>query len=129
MKFTDLDVWREAHELTLLIYMLTKKFPREELYALTTQIRRAAVSIESCIAEGFSRYHFKDRLNLYYDACGSIAELQSQAVIAKDLDYIQEEDLQKVQKKSERVQIILAGLIRSTQDLAKKKKSGIFAEV
>ncbi len=51
--FTDLDVWKEAHALTLLIYSLTKKFPKEELYGLTSQIKRAIISVESCIAEGF----------------------------------------------------------------------------
>jgi len=62
-KFTDLKVWKEAHKLTLLIYEITQKFPRTEIYGLTNQLRRAAVSIKSCIAEGYNRFHYKDRLN------------------------------------------------------------------
>lgn len=61
--FTDLEAWKEAHKLTLLIYKATKLFPESELFGLTSQLRRAAVSVESCIAEGFTRYHYKDRMN------------------------------------------------------------------
>jgi four helix bundle protein len=128
MKFTDLEVWKEAHQLTLLVYTLTKKFPKEEVYALTNQIRRAVVSIESCIAEGFSRYHFKDRLNLYYDAGGSLAEVESQSITAKDLEYISELELKQVVEKAATVHMLLGGLIRSTQHLANNKKSGILAD-
>lgn len=119
-KFTDLEAWKEAHKLTLLIYRLTKKFPRDELYGLTSQLRRATVSIESCIAEGFSRYHFKDRLNFYYDARGSISEVQSQSITAKDLGYLTKENLEAVFDQSEKTGIILGGLIRSTENLSKK---------
>ena len=84
-KFTDLEVWKSAHNLTLGIYQITNSFPKSEVYGLTSQIRRAAVSVESCVAEGFSRYHYKDRLRFYYDARGSISEVQSQLITAKDL--------------------------------------------
>uniref|UniRef100_A0A831Z2Z7 Four helix bundle protein n=1 Tax=candidate division WWE3 bacterium TaxID=2053526 RepID=A0A831Z2Z7_UNCKA len=56
--FTDLDVWKETHQLVLGIYQITKSFPKQEIYGLTNQIRRSAVSIESNIAEGFNRYHY-----------------------------------------------------------------------
>lgn len=120
MKFTDLDAWKEAHLLTLLIYDLTRKFPKEELYGLISQLKRAAVSVESCIAEGFHRYHFKDRLNFYYDSRGSIAEVQTQLMIAKDLKFITESEFNKAFEKAEKVGIILSGLIKATQNLAKK---------
>lgn len=94
-KFTDLEVWKEAHKLVLLIYRVTQTFPKEEIYGLVSQLRRAAVSIESCIAEGFSRYHYKDRLNFYYDARGSIGEVESQSITAKDLKFMSEEDFEK----------------------------------
>lgn len=120
-KFTDLDVWKEAHKLTLLIYNITKNFPKSEVFGLTSQIRRAVVSIESCIAEGFSRFHYKDRLNFYYDSRGSISEVQTQTITVKDLEYIKNEDFEEIMRQSEKVAIILGGLIRSTENLAGKK--------
>jgi len=119
-RFTDLETWKEAHTLTLLVYKVTKIFPKEELYGLIMQLRRATVSVESCIAEGFARYHYKDRLNFNYDARGSVHEVQCQMIIAKDLAYISEQDFQKVCNQAEKVGIILGGLIRSTERLSKK---------
>ncbi len=119
-KFTDLEVWKESHKLTLQIYRVTKDFPKEESFGLTSQIRRASVSIESCIAEGFSRYHFKDRLNFYYDSRGSLSEVQGQLIIAKDVSYINEKDFNEIFTQTEVVSRILAGLIRSTNNLSKK---------
>lgn len=117
-KFTDLDAWKEAHVLTLLIYQITKSFPKTEIYGLTSQIRRAAVSVESCIAEGFCRYHFKDRLNFYYESRGSAGEVQSQLITAKDLGFIDEETFRKTFMQAEKASVILGGLIRSTESLA-----------
>jgi four helix bundle protein len=122
-KFTDLDVWKEAHKLTLLIYKYTESFPKSEEFGLKNQLRRAAVSVESCIAEGFSRYHFKDRLTFYYDSRGSISEIQSQAITSKDLSYINANQSEEIFRQSEKVAIILGGLIRSTERLSKKKIS------
>lgn len=119
-KFVDLDAWKEAHKLTLLIYKLTKEFPKHEFYGLTSQLRRATVSIESCIAEGFGRYHYKDRLNFYYDARGSVSEVETQLIIAQDLDFIGKKYSKIVFEQSEKVGAILGGLIRSTQALSKK---------
>ncbi len=119
-KFTDLEVWKYAHQLTLFVYKISKDFPREEMFSLTSQIRRAAVSIESNIAEGFSRYHFKDRLNFYYQSRGSASEVQTQLIIAKDLDYISEEEFEKAADLVQKVLIILSGLIKSTERLAKR---------
>ena len=119
--FTDLDVWKEAHKLTLLVYKETKTFPKDEMFGLVSQIRRAVVSIESCIAEGFARYHYKDRLNFYYDARGSVAEVESQAITAKDLKYLTELEFNEIFNQAEKVGVILSGLIRSTENLSRKK--------
>jgi len=119
-RFTDLDVWKEAHKLTLLIYKYTKDFPKSEIFGLISQLRRAAISIESCIAEGFSRYHYKDRLNFYYDSRGSIAEVQTQTITSHDLEYFTENMFSEIMDQSEKVAIILGGLIRSTLKLTKK---------
>ena len=118
-KFTDLEVWKSAHNLTLGIYQITNSFPKSEVYGLTSQIRRAAVSVESCVAEGFSRYHYKDRLRFYYDARGSISEVQSQLITAKDLRFIKEKDFLDMFNQAEKTGIILSGLIRSTENLAR----------
>jgi len=72
------------------IYILTKKFPKEELYGLNSQMRRSAVSIPSNIAEGFRRYHNKEYKQFLYIALGSCAELETQIIIANELDYINE---------------------------------------
>src|SRR3989344_3672674 len=120
-KFTDLEAWKEAHSLTLVIYKDTNTFPGSELYSIISQLRRAAVSIESCIVEGFSRFHYKDRLNFYYDARGSLSEVQTQIIISKDLGYLSEQRFKEIMKQTEKVGLILGGLIRSTYNLSQKK--------
>jgi four helix bundle protein len=120
-KFTDLNVWKESHKLTLLVYKYANDFPKQEKFGLISQLKRAVVSIESCIAEGFSRFHYKDRLNFYFDARGSIAEAQMQMIIARDLEYLTKAEFEKVILQSEKVGVILGGLIRSTKKLSKTK--------
>jgi len=119
-KFTDLEVWKNSHELTIFIYKITKSFPKEEVFGITSQIRRASVSIESNIAEGFSRFHFKDRLNFYYQSRGSASEVQTQLLIVKDLKYISAEDFKKAFDLAQKVLIILSGLIKSTENMTRK---------
>ena len=119
--FTDLEVWKEAHKLTLLIYGVTKTYPKEEMFGLISQIRRSAVSVESCIAEGFARFHYKDRLNFYYQSRGSIGEIESQLITSKDLEYINENELEVIFNQAEKTGRILSGLIRSTENLSIKK--------
>jgi len=119
-KFTDLQAWKEAHSLTLFIYLMTKKFPKDEQFGLTSQLRRAVISIESCIAEGFNRYHYKDRLNFYFDARGSLGEVESQSITSKDLGYISSEELDQIVDQATKVGVILGGLIRSTEGLVRK---------
>ena len=86
--FQDLRIWQKGIEVVKDIYILTKKFPKEELYALTSQMRRSAVSIPSNIAEGFRRYHNKEYRQFLYIALGSCAELETQIIIAQELNYI-----------------------------------------
>src|SRR3989304_8050571 len=120
-KVTDVKGWREAHNLTLLVYKHTKDYPKSESFGLTSQLRRAAVSIESCIAEGFARYHYKDRITFYYDARGSISELQSQIITSKDLEFLNQNTYEKIWIQSRTVEIILSGLIKSTEELSKRR--------
>ena len=86
--FTDLITWKESHKLVLMIYKATKSFPKEEQFSLTDQIKRASVSISSNIAEGFSRRTKKDKIHFYYQALGSLTEVQNQILIARDVKYL-----------------------------------------
>lgn len=115
--FTDLDAWKEGHKLVLMIYELTKKFPKEEIFGLVIQIRRAVVSITSNIAEGFSRQSYKDKLHFYVIALGSLTETQNQLLIARDLKYYTPEEFDKVAQQTIKVSKILNGLIRSSKTI------------
>ncbi len=114
--FTDLVTWKEAHALVLKTYSLTKLFPKEELFTLTSQIRRSVVSITSNIAEGFSRSTSKDKRYFYIISKGSLSELDSQMFIAKDLGYISINQYIDYSKQSEKVGKLLSGLIKSASD-------------
>ncbi|MBS4033881.1 MAG: four helix bundle protein [Ignavibacterium sp.] len=83
--FKDLIVWQKSRDLAIEIYKLTKEFPQTELYGLTSQMRRAAISISSNIAEGYHRFHQKEKKQFLSIAFGSDAELESQIEIAKTL--------------------------------------------
>jgi len=115
--FTQLDAWKEGHKLVLLIYKITKRFPKEELFGLTSQIRRCAASITSNIAEGFSRQSYKEKLQFYSLALGSFTELQNQLYIAKDVLYITDEVFQTILSQSITVHKILNGLIKSSKTI------------
>ena len=93
--FEELPVWKDARKFANKIYNLTKKFPKEENYGLTSQITRATVSIGSNIAEGFDRYSKKDFIRFLIIARGSISEIQSDLYIALDLKYINQNDFQE----------------------------------
>ncbi|OGG13424.1 hypothetical protein A3D77_05000 [Candidatus Gottesmanbacteria bacterium RIFCSPHIGHO2_02_FULL_39_11] len=123
MKFTDLEVWKSAHEYTLFIYKITSIFPKSEQFGLISQLRRAAVSIESCIAEGFSRFHYKDRLNFYYDSLGSISESESQLIDSLDLNFIQKNTYEEGCSKLRRIGYLLVGLVNATNNLSKQEKN------
>ncbi|MEA2065136.1 MAG: four helix bundle protein [Patescibacteria group bacterium] len=86
--FTDLIAWKEGHKLVLIIYDITKNFPKEKIFGLISQMRRCVVSITSNIAEGFSRLSYKKKARFYSMALGSITELQNQLLIVKDIGYI-----------------------------------------
>ena len=93
--FEELTVWKDARKFTNKIYNLTKKFPKEENFGLTSQITRATVSIGSNIAEGFDRYSKKDFIRFLIIARGSISEIQNNLYIALDLKYINQNDFQE----------------------------------
>jgi four helix bundle protein len=115
--FEDLNTWKEGHKFVLLVYELTKKFPKEEMFGLVSQIRRAVVSITSNIAEGFSRQTYKDKLHFYSMALGSLTESQNQLIIARDLKYISQEEFKKIYEQSVVVSKLLNGLIKSSKTI------------
>ncbi|OGH89287.1 MAG: hypothetical protein A2469_01680 [Candidatus Magasanikbacteria bacterium RIFOXYC2_FULL_40_16] len=111
--FYDLDAWKKGHTLVIEIYKITKNFPKDELYGVVSQLRRAASSITANIAEGFARYHFKDKIRFYHQARGSAAEVQNFLLLAKDLEYISLENCREFGKKTKEVMQLINGLIRS----------------
>ena len=116
INFTDLKAWKEAHALSLEIYKATKFFPKDELFGLTSQMRRSSVSITSNIAEGFSRQSYKEKCSFYYIALGSVTELQSQLLIAKDIKYLKKIKVEEIYHQTIKVHKILNGLIKSSKE-------------
>jgi len=112
--FEKLDVWKLAKEISVYIYQLTKAFPNEERFGLTSQMRRAAVSIASNIAEGCSRISPRDQSRFYTIAFSSTMELLNQLIISKELKFISEVDLEEGRLKIEQLTRKLSSLKRST---------------
>ena len=110
--FRDLQVWRLGKALAMEIYKLTSSFPREELYGLVSQMRRAAVSIPVNIAEGFNRFHNKEYRQFLFIALGSCAELETQLEIACDLEYLKINDRDTVLEKINHEVGMLRNLIK-----------------
>ncbi|MFH0763031.1 MAG: four helix bundle protein [Candidatus Omnitrophota bacterium] len=113
--FEDLEAWQAAHKFVLAIYKITKKFPKDELYGIISQLRRAALSITSNIAEGFSRYHYKDKIRFYYNARGSVSEVRNCLILSKDMGYITKEEHGNLLPETERILKIINGMIRSIE--------------
>ncbi len=115
--FTDLNAWKEGHKLVLKIYSVTENFPNKEIFGLTSQIRRAAVSITSNIAEGFSRISYKDKINFYSVAQGSLTELQNQLLIARDVKYLENKKFIDIAEQTVTVHKLINGLIKKSKQI------------
>jgi four helix bundle protein len=112
-KFTDLEAWKSAHRLRLNIYKATKKFPADEQYGLSSQIRRASVSVASCLAEGFSRQTANDKSHFYTMSLGSLTEVQDQLLLSRDLGYISKGSFENLAGDSVITHKLINGLIKS----------------
>lgn len=113
--FKDLNTWKEGHKLVLLIYKITSNFPSNENFGLINQLRRAAVSFTSNIAEGFSRKTYKEKINFYSIALGSLTEVENQIIIAHDVDYLNQEDFLRVSEQIMVVNKLTNGLIKKSK--------------
>lgn len=111
--FKELNAYQEAHQLALLIYKTTSRFPKEERFAIIDQMRRCSVSITSNIAEGFGRATSKDKISFYTISRGSALELESQSMISKDLGYISEVEFKGIEIRINSVCRLISGLIKS----------------
>jgi four helix bundle protein len=111
--FTGLEAWKEGHKLALTVYQITENFPDKERFGLISQLRRAAVSVTSNIAEGFNRGDVKDKIRFYLFSRGSLAEIQNQLLIAKDIGFLKKEEFENIAQKTILVHKLLNGLIKS----------------
>jgi four helix bundle protein len=109
MDYKDLDIWVQARVLVKTVYVLTKSFPKDEQFSLTSQIRRCVVSVPSNIAEGCGRQSNKETIHFLHIARGSLFELETQLILAGDLDFMI--DVDNVLKEIERVKKLLNGFI------------------
>jgi four helix bundle protein len=110
--FVDLRAWQEGHKLVLMVYKLTREFPKEEIFGLVSQMRRSAVSVTSNIAEGFSRNTSKDKVQFYCTSHGSLTELQNQLIVSRDVGYLNKIDFDKMANQTILVHKLITGLKR-----------------
>jgi len=109
--YQDLTVWQKSMDLTALVYQTTKKLPKDELYSLTNQMRRAAVSIPSNIAEGQARHSTKEFIQFLRIAQGSKAELETQFLLCLKIGYLTDSDTEKIMNLLQEIGKMLTALI------------------
>ena len=113
--FTDLNVWIEGHKFVIMIHEITKSFPKAETYSLIDQLRRAVASITANIAEGFGRQTYKEKIQFYYIAKGSLAEVKNFLFIARDIGYISSEQFAHLMHQATIVDKLLQGFIKKSK--------------
>ena len=115
MTHKDLEIWKLGIELVEKVYEITAEFPKEEIYGLTNQMRRAAVSIPSNISEGAARSSKKEFVQFLYVALGSLAELETQAMISEKLNYLKSPPLMELIEKQRRKQLNFIKYLKGVQ--------------
>jgi len=113
--FKQLKVWRKAHEMTLDTYRVTAAFPKEEMYGLTSQLRRASASIGANIAEGCGRRSDGEMCRFLQIARGSASEVEYHFLLARDLRFLDEKEFQKLTRQADELQRMLTGLMQSVR--------------
>jgi len=115
--FRQLKVWEKSHQLALAVYKVTKSFPKEELYGLTTQIRRASMSIPTNIAKGCGRNTDADFARFLQIAMGSASETEYQLILAYDLEFLSKESYDELHSNVEEVKRMLASFLKTLREL------------
>jgi len=110
--FKDLDIWKRSVKLVEDVYKTTNPFPKEEIYGLTSQLKRAVISIPSNISEGFARFHNKEYRQFLYISLGSCAELTTQIIIASRLEYLEKNKANKLLNEIEEISKMIMSLIK-----------------
>ncbi|MDP1622763.1 MAG: four helix bundle protein [Bacteroidales bacterium] len=111
----DLNAWKNSIDLVIEIYRLTKAIPKEELFCLTVQLRRAAISVPSNISEGAARNQKKEFIRYLRISIGSLAEIETQILIARHLEYISEQEQINITGNINKIRSQIAGLIRNLE--------------
>lgn len=111
--FRQLTVWQHAYCFTLDLYKVARGFPKTEAYGLVSQLQRAAVSIPANIAEGYERNHRKEYIQFLFIAKGSLGEVETYLLLAKDLGYLSQDDYAQIDEKRKTTARLLKGLIKS----------------
>jgi four helix bundle protein len=109
--YQDLIVWQKSMELAAMVYKITKKLPKEEIYSLTNQMRRAAVSIPSNIAEGQARHSIKEFIHFLRIAQGSKAELETQLLLCQKIEYLSDSDTSEIMQLLQEIGKMLTALV------------------
>lgn len=112
-RFKKLIVWQKAYKFSLEIYTITKKFPKDEQFGLTSQIRRSSISIFANIAEGYERNFRKEYIHFLTISRGSLGEVESYLLFANDLAYITKDEFNKLEEQRQEIARLLKGLISS----------------
>lgn len=113
--FQDLKAWQESRRLFIIIFEITKKFPKEEVFSSVSQMRRAAMSVSSNIAEGFGRSSIADKLHFYVMSRGSLTELQNQIILTTDVSLINVHNSKIALDQAEITHKLIVGLIKATE--------------
>ncbi len=110
----------KGHELALQVYSVTKSFPKTEIYGIINQMRRASTSVTANISEGFSRYHYKEKINFFYNARGSLSELENFIYVSRDINYLESSKAKNMIDLCNDVRRLINGLIRSVYKFVDK---------
>lgn len=113
--FTDLEIWKLATELTVLVYKLTKEFPRVEQHGLINQIRRSSSSVGANIAEGFGRYHYKEFIKFLYNSRGSLQETKHWMILSQQLGYVTTSIADEIVEMIDKINVKINNSINATE--------------
>lgn len=125
----NLKVWQKAIDFVIDVYRVTKQFPEEEKYGIISQMRRAAVSIPSNIAEGYGRFYEKEIVRFLYIALGSASELETLLIISSGLEYLNKDKSDDLIARNTEIIKMLSALIRSIETKSKKGISGVLKSI